>query len=78
MPKVLSFGQYVIFFWVGENGEPIHVHAAIKRPSENATKIWLTKNGGCILAHNKSNIPKDDLNIIIELVTLNHKYICEC
>ena len=46
MPRVLVFGAYIIFFWVGENGEPVHVHVAEKRPSENATKIWLTSSGG--------------------------------
>lgn len=28
MPRVLVFGAYIIFFWVGENGEPVHVHVA--------------------------------------------------
>lgn len=77
MPKVLVFGPYIIFFWVGENGEPVHVHVAEKRPSENATKIWLTSSGGCLLAHNRSKIPDKDLSNILELVSLNHGYICE-
>ncbi|MCI8306134.1 DUF4160 domain-containing protein [Adlercreutzia muris] len=76
MPKVLVFGPYIIFFWVGENGEPVHVHVAERRPSENATKIWLTASGGCILAHNRSKIPERDLSNILELVSLNHSYIC--
>lgn len=77
MPKVLEFGPYILFFWVGENGEPVHVHVALRRPTENATKIWLTSSGGCILAHNKSKIPAKDLADILELVSLNHGYICE-
>lgn len=76
MPKVLEFGSYVLFFWVGENGEPVHIHVAVKRPTENATKIWLTASGGCILAHNGGKIPKKDLSDIMELVALNHGYIC--
>lgn len=77
MPKVLEFGQYIIFFWVGENGEPVHVHVAVKRPSENATKIWLTSSGGCLVAHNRSKIPAKDLENIKQLIMLNHGYICE-
>lgn len=76
MPRVLVFGAYIIFFWVGENGEPVHVHVAEKRPSENATKIWLTSSGGCLLAHNRSKIPDRDLSNILELISLNHGYIC--
>ena len=77
MPKVLEFGPYILFFWIGENGEPVDIHVAIKRPTEHATKIWLTASGGCILANNGSNIPKRDLSNIMELVALNHGYICQ-
>ena len=77
MPRVLVFGAYIIFFWVGENGEPVHVHVAEKKPSENATKIWLTSSGGCLLAHNRSKIPNRDLSNILELISLNHGYICD-
>ena len=76
MPKVLEFGPYILFFWVGENGEPVHIHVALKRPTENATKIWLTSSGGCLLAHNRSHIPEKDLRNILELISLNHDYIC--
>ena len=77
MPRVLVFGAYIIFFWVGENGEPVHVHVAEKKPSENATKIWLTSSGGCLLAHNRSKIPNRDLSNILELISLNHGHICD-
>ena len=77
MPKVLSFGQYVLFFWVGENDEPVHVHVAVRRPAKGATKFWLTRNGGCVLAHNASHIPEDDLRDLAKLVKFNHRYICE-
>ena len=46
---------YTVYFWSNENGEPIHVHIAKGKPTPNATKIWLTKSGGCILASNGSN-----------------------
>ena len=76
MPKVLVFGQYVLFFWIAENGEPVHIHVAVKKPAEHATKFWLTANGGCVLAHNRSNIPEKDLRDLAKLITLNHRYIC--
>lgn len=41
MPSLFRLGPYIIFFWTGENGEPVHVHIAVKRPTAEATKIWL-------------------------------------
>jgi len=76
MPKILEFGQYVIFFWSAENGEPVHVHIAVRRPTENATKVWLTSAGGALLANNNSRITRHDLNDLMELIVLNHRYIC--
>ena len=77
MPKVLILGQYVIFFWMGENREPVHVHVAVKRATADSTKFWLLSNGGCLLANNDSNIPEKDLRKIAKYITLNHAYICE-
>ena len=77
MPKVLIFGSYILFFWVSENNEPIHIHVSVRRPEENSTKFWLTSNGGCLLANNKSKISKKDLNNLSKLITFNHRYICE-
>ena len=76
MPKVLEFGSYVLFFWAAEDGEPVHVHVAVRRPTEGATKIWLTRDGGCVLAHNAGHIPPKDLRTILELVAANHGLIC--
>lgn len=77
MPSLFRFGPYLLFFWTGENGEPVHIHVAVKRPTKNATKIWLTRSGGCILAHNQGNIPVRDLRDIEQFVSANHDYICE-
>ena len=76
MPKIFSFGEYVLFFWVGENGEPVHIHVSVKRPEKNSTKIWLTKSGGGLLANNDSHISPKDLRNIMEFITYNHNYIC--
>ena len=76
MPKLFRVGQYIIFFWSNENDEPIHVHVAIAKPSPNATKIWLTKGGGCIVANNFSKITKHHLNELLEVIQDNHSFIC--
>ena len=77
MPSLFRFGPYVLFFWTGENNEPVHIHVAIKRPTKDATKIWLTCSGGCMVANNKSKIPERDLKDLQQFVAANHKYICE-
>ena len=76
MPSLFRMGPYLLFFWTGENGEPVHIHVAVKRPTKNATKIWLTRSGGCILAHNQSDIPAKDLRDIEQFVSVNHELIC--
>ena len=76
LPKLYRIGQYVVFFWSNENNEPIHVHIGIVNPSQNATKVWLTKSGGCIVSHNKSNIPSNDLNHLLRVIQNDHSIIC--
>jgi len=76
MPSLFRFGPYVLFFWTGENGEPVHVHVAVKRPVRDATKIWPTRSGGCVVAHNKGGINEHDLRDIQQLVAANHEHIC--
>ena len=77
MPKILEFGSYVVYFWSNEEGEPIHVHVSVRRPTEHTTKVWLTSDGGCRLANNDGRIPSGDLADVMELIALNHAYICE-
>ena len=77
MPKVFEYGRYVVFFWSNEEGEPVHVHIAVKRPTEHATKAWLTQSGGCELANNNGDIPIKDLVEIMQIIALNHMYICQ-
>ena len=76
MPKLYRVGKYAIFFWSNENNEPVHVHIGIVEPEPNATKIWLTKSGGCIVAHNKSRIPDKDLNHLLQVIKDNYLSIC--
>ena len=68
---------YKIYFWTNENDEPIHVHISKGNPSANATKVWLTQSGGCVVCHNKSHIPEKELNIICEDISLHYFQIIE-
>ena len=76
MPKLFRVGQYIVFFWSNEVGEPIHVHIGFITPSQNATKIWLTQRGGCIVAHNKSRLPDVVLNKAVEIISAHYFVIC--
>ncbi|MCL2406358.1 MAG: DUF4160 domain-containing protein [Defluviitaleaceae bacterium] len=70
MPQVFKIGSYVIYFWANE-GRPlefIHVHISKGTPSANATKVWITKKGKCVLCHNKSEIPLRILYNIIAVI----------
>ena len=76
MPKLFMVSGYVVYFWSNEQGEPIHVHISKGTPSPNATKIWLTKTGGCIVADNKSKISSKELNEIMEFISAQFFWIC--
>lgn len=41
----------------------------------NATKVWLTKSGDCILSNNNSRIPENDLNKLLKSIRYNFFYI---
>ena len=75
MPNLFNYLGYTIFFWANENFEPIHVHVCKGNLTANATKIWITKSGDCILANNNSRIPKQDLNKIFKSIQYNFFYI---
>lgn len=75
MPKIYIYGEYVITIWSNENGEPIHVYVSKNRATSNATKLWLLSNGDVEVAHNKSRVPRNDLNEIIDFIRLNHTSI---
>ncbi len=64
LPSLFMVSGYKVFFWSNENEEPIHVHIAKGKPSPNATKIWLTRAGGCIVASNGSKISQNIWSLI--------------
>ena len=78
MPQVFKVGSYWVYFWSNKNKllEPIHVHVAKGKPTPNATKIWLTKSGGCILASNGSKISNKELNELMEFISAQFFLIC--
>jgi hypothetical protein len=70
MPQIFKVGSYWVYFWSDESKplEPIHVHISEGKPIVNGTKIWITKTGKCLVAHNKSKIPERTLNNIIRII----------
>ena len=77
MPKLFTIMGYKVFFWSNESGEPIHVHVCKGRTTENATKIWLTRNGGCILVNNNGNIPKAELKKLLKVISAQYFIIID-
>ncbi|MBQ6065615.1 MAG: DUF4160 domain-containing protein [Clostridia bacterium] len=70
MPQVFKIGSYWVYFWANENRptEPVHVHIAEGQPTANATKVWITKTGKCLLCHNNSEIPQTTLRNIMRII----------
>ncbi len=77
MPQVFKIGAYIVYFWIHEGFplEPIHVHVAEGTPTQNATKIWITQTGKCLVSSNSSRIPERQLRIIMDVVEARHKEI---
>lgn len=59
----MKMGNQFMFMFAKENLGP------------NATKVWLTKSGDCILSNNNSKIPENDLNKILKSIRYNFFYI---
>ena len=76
MPSLFTVSGYKVYFWSNEFGEPIQVHISKGKPSQNATKVWLTRSGGCILANNGSQIPTKELNELMEFISAQFFLIC--
>ena len=70
MPQIFKIGSYWVYFWANENDplEPIHVHVSEESPTGNATKIWITKAGRCLLCNNNSKIPPRVLSNIMAII----------
>ena len=70
MPQVFRAGRYWVYFWSNENQplEPVHVHVSQGTPLANATKIWITDAGKCLVANNNSNINRHVLSNIVRII----------
>ncbi|MDE7228645.1 MAG: DUF4160 domain-containing protein [Treponemataceae bacterium] len=70
MPHIFKIGAYLVFIWIneGEPPEPVHIHVSERRPAKNTTKIWITRSGKCLLAHNDSRIPTVALKNIMRII----------
>ena len=79
MPQVFKIGSYWVYFWSNENDplEPIHVHVAQGTPSGNATKIWITKAGKCLLCNNNSQIAPHVLRNIMAIIEARSEEVIE-
>ena len=79
MPQIFKVGSYLIYFWSNEGDpiEPVHVHISEGVPTQNATKIWLTRTGGCLLANNNSKIPQRQLRIMMQIIEARQKEVME-
>ena len=77
MPQIFKVGSYVVYFWSNEGLplEPVHVHIVQGVPTENTTKIWITKAGKCLLCSNNSRIPSRILKNIMEIIEARSQYI---
>lgn len=77
MPQIFKVGSYIIYFWSNENEpiEPVHVHIAENKPTEHATKVWITKSGKTLLCNNASRIPPQKLKRLIRVVEANSSRI---
>lgn len=79
MPQVFKVGSYWVYFWSNENEptEPIHVHVARGNPSANATKIWITKGGKCLLCNNNSRIAERTLRNIMRIIEARNNEVIQ-
>lgn len=79
VPQIFKIGSYYVYFWTNEGLplEPVHVHVSQGAPSANATKIWITEAGRCLLCHNNSNIPNKTLRNIMRIIEARNQVILQ-
>ena len=79
MPQLLRIGPYTFYFWSNESDplEPVHVHIAQVRPVPDATKVWITRSGKCLMQNNNSRIPERELRLLIKIIEVRSVSIIE-
>lgn len=71
MPSIIKLFGYNIYFWSNEGKplEPVHIHIS-EVPTKDATKVWILSDGTPKLENNNSNIKKNDLKRIMQLIRI--------
>ena len=79
MPQLFKVGPWRVYFWSNESNplEPVHVHIAEGMPGPDATKVWITRSGKCIVANNTSRIPRGMLHSLLMQIEANSDWICD-
>lgn len=79
MIHLFDVGEYWVFFCSYENRplEPVHVHVCKSAPNGSATKIWLTRAGGCVLCNNNSGIPDPALHGIMDAIEARSREVID-
>src|SRR5699024_12564428 len=79
LTHVSKIGQNLLYFWANECDplEPVQVHVAEGAPSANATKVWITKAGKCLLCNNNSQIPDRVLRNILRIIEARSSEVVE-
>ncbi|WP_407923515.1 DUF4160 domain-containing protein [Christensenella hongkongensis] len=54
----------------------MHVYIEKGKTGKNATKVWLTASGGCILANNNGHIPQNVLGDLLDIIAAQFFMIC--
>ena len=68
-----------MYFWANEKDppEPVHVHVSQGTPGANATKIWITRAGKCLLCNNNSQIAPRTLRNIMAIIEARSEEVIE-
>lgn len=79
MPKALrDFLGMAFYFWSNEYSgtkmEPIHIHISKGIPTENSTKVWITKDG-IELCNNNSKLSSNELKKALDYIDHNRNNI---
>lgn len=76
LPEALeSYLGYYIFFWIGDNNEPVHVHVA-KTQQPNATKFWITTDS-VEVAKDTGSVEEKDMKKILRYLRKNRSRIID-
>ncbi len=69
MPKFREILGFHVYVWSNEGDpiEPIHVHVS-KKPSKNATKIWILRSGEVRLAFDNGELTAKELKQVQKLI----------